>query len=122
MYSFLGTKKIVKIGDFGLMTAKADLPNDHYDQQTPAGMPSNIPICSVIKNVKKHTSQIGTAMYMAPEMKNANYSLPVDIYALGVILYELFSIFSSNMDRAIRITNAKEQIIQEFQASEGIEE
>ena len=80
------------------MTAKADLPNDHYHQQTPAGMPSNvsksyynpdylevqIPICSVIKNVKKHTSQIGTAMYMAPEMKNANYSLPVDIYALGI--------------------------------------
>ena len=90
-------------------------------------------MCSEVKNTKKHTTQIGTRMYMAPEMKDKDYSLPVDIYALGkwtriypnilyilkfykygnitnkgIILFELFSIFSSRMDRAIKITNAKE--------------
>ena len=33
---------------------------------------------------RRHTSQIGTALYMAPEiMTDGNYSLPVDIYSLG---------------------------------------
>ena len=39
----------------------------------------------MVKNKKRHTSQIGTKIYMAPEMKNSNYSLPVDIYSLGLI-------------------------------------
>ena len=39
----------------------------------------------MVKNKKRHTSQIGTKIYMAPEMKNSNYSLPVDIYSLGLV-------------------------------------
>lgn len=36
------------------------------------------------------TGKIGTPMYMAPElMKGALYAEKIDIYAIGIILFEL---------------------------------
>ena len=35
------------------------------------------------------TQGVGTPHYMAPEIKNGNYTLSIDIYACGVILYEM---------------------------------
>ncbi|MEK6676358.1 MAG: serine/threonine-protein kinase, partial [Planctomycetota bacterium] len=43
-------------------------------------------------SVSRHSAQtasIGTVHYMAPEIGSGNYSRGVDIYALGVILYEM---------------------------------
>lgn len=36
-----------------------------------------------------HTHSVGTVHYMAPEISNGNYSKQVDIYACGVLLYEM---------------------------------
>jgi len=36
-----------------------------------------------------HTDSVGTCHYMAPEIGKGNYGKPIDIYALGVILYEM---------------------------------
>ncbi|MGD9126082.1 MAG: serine/threonine-protein kinase [Planctomycetia bacterium] len=38
-----------------------------------------------------HTESIGTIHYMAPEVANGRYGKEIDIYALGVILYELLT-------------------------------
>jgi eukaryotic-like serine/threonine-protein kinase len=38
-----------------------------------------------------HTDSVGTFHYMAPEISRGNYGKEVDIYALGVILYEMLS-------------------------------
>ncbi len=43
-------------------------------------------------SVSRHsaqTSSVGTVHYMAPEVGSGNYSRTIDIYALGVMLYEM---------------------------------
>jgi serine/threonine protein kinase len=55
----------VKIGDYGL--AKIMAASQHSGQ----------------------TVSVGTVHYMAPEVGSGNYDRTIDIYALGVILYEM---------------------------------
>lgn len=57
----------VKIGDYGL--AKA-ITTDHHDSQTVT---------------------VGTVHYMAPEIGSGRYDRSIDIYALGVLLYEMLT-------------------------------
>ena len=72
---FINNDNKIKIGDFGI-SKKLDLNNRYA-----------------------HTS-IGTNIYMAPEMiKGEQYNNKVDIWALGCIIYELFTLnicFESN--------------------------
>src|SRR4051794_26723613 len=58
---------IVKIGDYGL--AKLITPS----------------------HGSEHSESIGTCHYMAPEIGSGKYHKPIDIYAIGVILYELLT-------------------------------
>jgi serine/threonine protein kinase len=58
---------IVKIGDYGL--SKIISPEQGSE----------------------HSESIGTCHYMAPEISNGKYGKPIDIYAIGVILYELLT-------------------------------
>jgi uncharacterized RDD family membrane protein YckC len=47
---------------------------------------------SKFMSVSRHsaqTSSVGTLHYMAPEVGSGNYSRTIDIYALGVMLYEM---------------------------------
>ena len=46
---------------------------------------------SVIVNTKNRSTFCGTFEYMAPEMyENEEYSYSVDIWGLGILLYEIF--------------------------------
>jgi hypothetical protein len=38
-----------------------------------------------------HTQSVGTVHYMAPEISTGNYNKQIDIYAAGIILYEMLS-------------------------------
>jgi len=58
---------IVKIGDYGL--AKLITPSQGSE----------------------HSESIGTCHYMAPEIGSGKYNKEIDIYAMGVILYELLT-------------------------------
>src|SRR5262245_42158253 len=39
----------------------------------------------------RHSQSVGTVHYMAPEISNGNYNKQVDVYAAGVILYEMLT-------------------------------
>ncbi|MGC8640024.1 MAG: serine/threonine-protein kinase [Isosphaeraceae bacterium] len=58
---------IVKIGDYGL--AKLITPSQRSE----------------------HSESIGTCHYMAPEVGSGKYHKPIDVYAIGVILYEMLT-------------------------------
>jgi hypothetical protein len=58
---------IVKIGDYGL--AKLITPG----------------------HGSEHSESIGTCHYMAPEISSGKYNKPIDIYAIGVILYKMIT-------------------------------
>lgn len=60
-------KDIVKVGDYGL--SKTIGAGVHRD----------------------NTQRVGTTNYMAPELITGNYDKKVDIYALGIILFEMLS-------------------------------
>ncbi|XP_037024378.1 serine/threonine-protein kinase atg1-like isoform X2 [Bradysia coprophila] len=64
---FMGidTDSLLKIGDFGIAT-------EHKLNQSAV-----------------HTQNVGSPAYLAPEQHTGRYSKAVDLYALGVILYEL---------------------------------
>ena len=58
---------VVKIGDYGL-SKSITLSQD-----------------------RGHSESIGTCHYMAPEISSGKYHKPIDIYALGVVLYEMLT-------------------------------
>ena len=58
---------IVKIGDYGLA------------KLITAGQ------------VTEHSESIGTCHYMAPEIASGKYDKPIDIYAMGIILFEMIT-------------------------------
>lgn len=58
---------IVKIGDYGL--AKLITPSQGTE----------------------HSESIGTCHYMAPEIASGKYHKPIDVYAIGVIVYEMLT-------------------------------
>ncbi|XP_073338457.1 interferon-induced, double-stranded RNA-activated protein kinase-like isoform X2 [Pagrus major] len=89
----------VKIGDFGLVTAEND-----DDAETP-----------IVRTAYK-----GTPSYMAPEQKNQmTYDHKVDIFAVGLIFFELFWKISSIHERQtvwtkIRTQNFPERFTRNF--------
>lgn len=93
---FLDSNDQVKIGDFGLATTSllALQPNQEVLGK------SN----SHNDNGDVHTGEVGTALYVAPELlgkaSKAIYNQKVDLYSLGIILFEMYCLpFKTVMER-----------------------
>lgn len=75
-----------KIGDFGLATSIEDTSTKHGGRRGGGEM----------------TGKVGTFLYSSPEMvslSRSGYDEKVDIYALGIILFELWRPFDTGMER-----------------------
>ncbi|XP_029032287.1 eukaryotic translation initiation factor 2-alpha kinase isoform X1 [Osmia bicornis bicornis] len=92
----------IKVGDFGLVTAMTE----GYDEaHTPA---ENEDI--TLKN-SLHTAYVGTHLYMSPEQINGQgYNYKVDIYSLGIILFELLIPFVTEMERITTLINLRKSV------------
>ncbi|KAG8453329.1 hypothetical protein GDO86_000099 [Hymenochirus boettgeri] len=99
---FFTIDDIVKVGDFGLVTAM-DQEEDEESVLTP--MPA----------YARHTGQVGTKLYMSPEqIYGQSYSHKVDIFSLGLILFELLYPFSTQMERVRILTELRDLKIPEL--------
>jgi serine/threonine protein kinase len=67
-----------------------------YGRSAPAGTFS--PLLAHVS----HTGRIGTKIYTAPEQesKRGEYSSKADVFSLGIVLFELFYIFPTKMERS----------------------
>eukprot|EP01089_Gocevia_fonbrunei_P016260 TRINITY_DN4978_c0_g1_i2.p1 TRINITY_DN4978_c0_g1~~TRINITY_DN4978_c0_g1_i2.p1 ORF type:complete len:673 (-),score=136.02 TRINITY_DN4978_c0_g1_i2:117-2135(-) len=91
---------IPKIGDFGLakVLGSDDEDENEIDEK---------------KNSEKLTGRLGTMLYAAPEQKNGKgeYDEKVDIYSLGIILFEMFFKFGTMMERVHAIEKLKSGVV-----------
>lgn len=96
---FFSLDGVIKMGDFGLVTAQPEEQNDGAFGGNP---------------YKKHTAQVGTQLYMSPEQTSGKvYSHKVDIYSLGVILFEMLYPFATQMERVSTLLKVRQQIFPE---------
>ena len=83
----------IKVGDFGLVTHVGHLTHERFS-------------CDNDPN-RQHTKQVGTTLYMAPEQMEGAYTEKVDIYALGLIFYELLYLFETQMEKVRHFSDAR---------------
>lgn len=92
----------IVIGDFGLVTGTSE------DFSHKISTPTTEQGCTS-KNL--HTAKVGTYFYMAPELMNGkHYDHKVDIYSLGIILFELLIPFETESERIHKLQNLRNSI------------
>ncbi|KAM8940089.1 eukaryotic translation initiation factor 2-alpha kinase 3 isoform 2-T2 [Pelodytes ibericus] len=93
---FFTLDDVVKVGDFGLVT---EMDQEDDDEAVLTPMPA----------YARHTGQVGTKLYMSPEqIYGQSYSHKVDIFSLGLILFELLYPFSTQMERVRILTEMRD--------------
>ncbi|CAO3651810.1 unnamed protein product [Cunninghamella echinulata] len=123
---------IPKIGDFGLAaqlmdedtfttTAAATTSSNNKNNNNNNALPSPT-LKDIVKSSRKKsiplrrtpTIGVGTRTYASPEQlafSGRAYNEKVDIYSLGIILFELYQPFSTFMERADAINNLKNAML-----------
>ncbi|XP_069016865.1 eukaryotic translation initiation factor 2-alpha kinase 3 [Embiotoca jacksoni] len=109
---FFTMDDVVKVGDFGLVTA--------MDQEEDEEEPSSLTPAPLLT---RHTGQVGTKLYMSPEQLSGNsYSHKVDIYSLGLILFELLYPFRTQMERVRTLTEVRALCFPEVFSKNNVQE
>mmetsp|Transcript_1880 Transcript_1880/g.2426 ORF Transcript_1880/g.2426 Transcript_1880/m.2426 type:complete len:375 (-) Transcript_1880:79-1203(-) len=61
---------------------------------------------------KQMTTGIGTLTYSSPEQCNqSEYDAKTDVYSLGIIFFEMFSIFGTQMERIQQLSNLRKNTL-----------
>lgn len=104
----------IKIGDFGLVTDMAESPVDPLTSSSSSNS-NSLPNVGAFDftniNHKKHTQRVGTSLYMSPEQsKGLPYNYKVDIFSLGLILFELLNFFNTETERYKVLENIRKHV------------
>ncbi|XP_031565352.1 eukaryotic translation initiation factor 2-alpha kinase 1-like [Actinia tenebrosa] len=101
----------VKIGDFGLARKDAVAYPETSSSLTTLIEPLT-PLCPNFASPlasDAHTAGVGTCTYASPEqLRNSSYDNKADIYSLGIILFELFWPFTTEMERVTCIKELRQ--------------
>ncbi|KAJ3276953.1 hypothetical protein HDV01_000005 [Terramyces sp. JEL0728] len=91
---FLDLSGRVKIGDFGLATAKREF--------NLAQSKMSLASSEMLEDLSL-TSDIGTPVYIAPEIlaRTGKYNSKVDMYSLGIVFFEMIYPLTTGMQRAV---------------------
>lgn len=101
----------VKVGDFGLATDDVvTSPISDESFNTLNATPTRLVRTGSL--LSDHTSGVGTSTYAAPEqLQGSGYNTKCDIYSLGVILFELFQSYGTEMERYRSLADLRKGII-----------
>jgi len=92
----------IKIGDFGLACMQSMLSKQQVKES------KKLTDSNANEYGDEHTQGIGTTCYASPEqLMQKNYDKSTDIYSLGIILFELFCPFRTEMERSLCIDKLK---------------
>ncbi|XP_034050475.1 eukaryotic translation initiation factor 2-alpha kinase 1 isoform X2 [Thalassophryne amazonica] len=88
----------IRIGDFGL-ACRDLIVDDHKSAASPSSGFS-------------HTTGVGTFVYAAPEQLNgSSYDSKSDMYSIGILAFELFQPFGTEMERVLTLGDLRERKI-----------
>jgi serine/threonine protein kinase len=100
-----GGRNTLKVGDFGCCKRmnhsdyEASSEMVHEEEQRSGASIAFPNASSPLNDHHEHTQGCGTFFYMAPELHTNRYDTSVDIFAAGIVLFELFHVFSTEMER-----------------------
>ncbi|EFA75486.1 eukaryotic translation initiation factor 2 alpha kinase [Heterostelium album PN500] len=104
---FIDDEDNVKIGDFGLATSGSQksgfLTPQQQQQQQQSQVTDNSTMFDIEENEQSMTGGVGTPFYCCPEILQKtirHYGVKVDIYSLGIILFEMCHPFQTQMERS----------------------
>ena len=93
----------MKIGDFGLAT-------EMTTRDKCKGVNSTHNNFNATHDSVKFSEYVGTPLYQSPEQtEGLNYNQKVDIYAMGIILFEMCGAFKTGMERRESIELLKKE-------------
>ncbi|XP_076299172.1 eukaryotic translation initiation factor 2 alpha kinase Gcn2 isoform X2 [Lasioglossum baleicum] len=113
---FLDSNDHVKIGDFGLATTNIFSTFVHPMEIDKESQTMDKGFSFGTEDVGSLTGQVGTALYVAPELTmkavKAIYNQKVDIYSLGIILFEMcYKPLKTGMERITILLNLRSKEI-----------
>ena len=66
------------------------------DTNQPIPIIADMGLCKEMEEMTRTHSMVGTKLYFSPEqIKEESYSYPTDVFALGLILYEMCTLSAS---------------------------
>eukprot|EP00656_Telonema_subtile_P055448 TRINITY_DN8583_c0_g1_i3.p1 TRINITY_DN8583_c0_g1~~TRINITY_DN8583_c0_g1_i3.p1 ORF type:complete len:1177 (-),score=281.26 TRINITY_DN8583_c0_g1_i3:79-3609(-) len=107
---FISQSNVIKLGDFGL---SRQLPKSLSEEEFSQHQQRGEMLTPYDKNGMEMTLGVGTPTYTSPEVLadsggGASYTAMADVFSLGIILVELFSPFSTAMERALVLSHARQ--------------